>query len=404
MNLEYFISKRIALKTERTFSKLIVKIAIIGVMLSLAAMILSVGIIKGFKSEIQSKVRGFMGDVQIYRYDLNGSFEKAPFIPNPETLNFLKTHPQIAYFSAFATKPAIMIANDEVEGVTFKGVDRDYNWSFIEKNLMEGRVIKAQDTISNPILVSNYIAKRMKLKVGDRILLQFVQNPPKPRKFTLIGIYNVGIEQVDQGFVLGELSMIKQLNQWPNEYMGGIEVKLHDFKHIQEASNDIFKGLDENLRSRSILESNPEIFTWLDLLDVNTEILIVLMLIVGLINMITALLIMILEKTNMIGLLKALGARNSQIMRIFIYNILYLVGLGLILGNILGLGLAYLQIETKLIKLDQSNYYLDHVPVEIHWNDILFLNLLTLGIGIIVLSLPAILVKRISPIKALRFK
>ncbi len=404
MNLEYFISKRIAFKTERTYSKLIVKIAIIGVMLSLSVMILSAGIIRGFKTEIKAKVRGFMGDIQLYRADLSGPFDKAPFEPSSQTLAYLNKNPNIDSYYAFATKPAIMIANDEVEGLTFKGVEANYDWIFIAKNLVEGRVIQKQDSLNNPLLISKYVAQRMKLKLGDRVLLQFVQNPPKPRKFTIVGIYDIGIEQVDKGFVLGELKMIKQLNQWSDVQIGGYEIRVKDFEQLPAISQNFQDAIDPNLHARSILDSNPEIFTWLDLLDVNTEILFVLMLIVGLINMVTALLIMILEKTNMIGLLKALGATTAQIMRIFIYQILYMVGLGMLLGNVLGLGIAWLQSKTEFLKLDQSNYYLSHVPVEIHWSDILLLNLLTFGIGVLVLSLPAFLVKKISPIKALRFK
>lgn len=403
MNIAYFIAKRISVKSERTFSKLIVRIAIAGVMLSLAVMILSVAIIKGFKTEIQDKVRGFVGDVQIYRYDLNGSFEKSPFVPNDTTINYLKNNTQIQSYAPFATKPAIISANGEVEGINFKGVDSSYDWQFIQKHLISGKTIDFKASTPQ-ILVSSYTAKRLKLKVGDRFLMHFVQNPPKRRKFTLVGIYSVGIENVDKVFAIGDLKIISSVNNWPANQMGGIEVRIKDFSRLDTVANAIYDNLEMKLRSRSVKESTPEIFNWLSLLDVNTKVLLVLMMIVGVINMITALLIMILERTNMIGLLKALGLSNFNVMKIFLYNALYLVAIGLVLGNLLGLGLAALQHYTHIFKLEQTNYYLSYVPVEIHFLDVLLLNLATVVVCVTVLIIPAMLVSRISPLKAIRFK
>ena len=404
MNIEYFISRRIAIKSERTFSKLIVRIAIAGVMLSLAVMILSVAIITGFKTEIQDKVRGFIGDIQIYRYDLNGSFEKAPFVPNDTTLLRLKNNPNIASFYPFATKPAIIAVNEEVEGINFKGIDETYDWKFIRKHLVSGTIINFADQTKNQILISQYTANRLKLKLGDTFLMHFVQNPPKPRKFTIVGIYEIGIENIDKSFALGDINMIRGVNNWGPKQMGGIEVRIKDFSELKPVADEVYDNLEIKLRSRSVEESTPEIFTWLSLLDVNTRVLLILMMIVGVINMVTALLIMILERTTMIGLLKALGISNYSVMKIFLYNAIYLVGFGLVLGNILGLGLAFLQQYTHLFKLDQANYYLAHVPVEVHFMDVLLLNLATLVICSLVLLIPSMLVSRISPVKAIRFK
>lgn len=404
MNIEYFISRRIAIKSERTFSKLIVRIAIAGVMLSLAVMILSVAIITGFKTEIQDKVRGFIGDIQIYRYDLNGSFEKAPFVPNDTTLANLKNNPNIASFYPFATKPAIIAANEEVEGINFKGINENYDWKFIRKHLVSGTVINFADQTKNQILISKYTANRLKLKLGDSFLMHFVQNPPKPRKFTIVGIYDIGIENIDKSFAVGDIKIIRGVNNWKPNQMGGIEVRIKNFGNLRPVSDDVYANLEVRLRSRSVEESTPEIFTWLSLLDVNTRVLLILMMIVGVINMVTALLIMILERTTMIGLLKALGTSNYSVMKIFLYNAVYLVGLGLILGNIVGLGLAFLQQYTHLFKLDQTNYYLAHVPIEVHFMDVLLLNVATLVICSLVLLIPSMLVSRVSPVKAIRFK
>ncbi|KQC01994.1 ABC transporter permease [Pedobacter sp. Hv1] len=406
MNIEYFIAGRIAIKSERTFSKLIVRIAIAGVMLSLAVMILSIAIIKGFKTEIQDKVRGFIGDVQVYRYDLNGSFEKAPFVPNDTTINGFKSNPNIKSYYPFASIPAIISANNEVEGINFKGIDKTYDWDFIKKHLLAGRIINFADSTkaAQEILISDFTAKRLQLKVGDSFLMHFIKNPPKRRKLHIVGIYSVGIENIDKSFVLGSIDLIRSLNNWQPNQVGGIEIRINDFPNLKPIADHIYANLELKLRSRSVMESTPEIFTWLSLLDVNTRVLLVLMMIVGVINMITALMIMILERTTMIGMLKALGISNLSVMKIFLYNAIYLVGIGLVLGNILGLGLGYLQQYTQVFKLDQTNYYLSYVPIEIHFFDVLLLNIATIVVCFVVLIIPSMLVSRISPLKAIRFK
>ena len=406
MNFEYFIAGRIAIKSERPFSKLIVRIAIAGVMLSLAVMILTIAIIKGFKTEIQDKVRGYLGDVQITRYDLNNSFEHSPFVLDSETRKKLTNNPDVEYFYPFATKPAILSANDEIEGINFKGVDKTYNWDYIKQHIISGTIIDFTDSTAamQELLVSNYTANRLKLKTGDDFIMYFVQNQLRPRKFKIVGIYDIGVEDIDKSFVLGNLNIIKRLNNWKPGQIGGIEIRIKNFKAINKVSADIFESLPQNLRSFSIIENFPNIFTWLGLLDVNTRVLLILMLIVGVINMVTALLIMILERTNMIGMLKSFGASNWSIMRIFLYNAAYLIGIGLMLGNILGLGLGFFQQATHIFKLNQSSYFLAYAPIEFHFLDVLGLNVLTVLVCLIVLIIPSLLISKVSPLKAIRFK
>jgi lipoprotein-releasing system permease protein len=406
LNTEYFIAGRIAIKSERTFSKLIVRIAIIGVMLSLAVMMLSIGIIKGFKTEIQDKVRGYIGDIRIFKYDLNNSFELSPFVPSVETINNLKKNPEVVYFQPYATKPAIISANDEVEGINFKGIDSTFNWDYIKKHMISGSVLNFSDSASatKQIMISQFTANRLKLKVGDKFIMHFVQNPPRRRPFTIVGIYSIGVEEIDKNFVLGDLNLIRKLNEWKPNEIGGIEVRIKNFSKLKATSTGIYEGLEIKLKSESVQDYFPAIFTWLSLLDVNTKVLLVLMMVVGVINMITALLIMILERTNMIGMLKAFGMTDLSVMKIFLYNALYLVGLGLLLGNALGLGLAFLQTQTHIFKLDQTSYYLAYVPMEIHLLDVVFLNICTAAVCLIVLILPSLLVSKISPLKAIRFK
>ncbi|WP_276089085.1 FtsX-like permease family protein [Pedobacter sp. JY14-1] len=406
MNTSYFIASRIAVKSNRTFSKLIVRIAIAGVMLSLAVMMLSVAIIKGFKTEIREKVRGYIGDIRIFKFDLNNSFELSPFIPDPETIRNLRKNPEVVYFQPYATKPAILSANDQVEGINFKGVDKTYHWDFIRKHLVSGTVINFADSAQamKQIMISRFTASRLNLKTGDSFIMHFVQDPPRKRPFKIVGIYDIGVEEIDKTFVIGDINLIRRLNNWKPGEIGGLEVRIRDFSKLAETSTGIYENLEMKLKSESVQEYFPAIFTWLSLLDVNTRVLLVLMMIVGVINMITALLIMILERTNMIGLLKSLGMGNVSIMKIFLYNALYLVGIGLLLGNLLGLGVGILQHYTHIFKLDQSSYYLAYVPVEFHFTDVLLLNLATIIICTLVLILPSMLVSRISPLKAIRFK
>ncbi|SDZ99587.1 ABC transporter permease [Pedobacter hartonius] len=406
MNTEYFIARRIAIKSERTFSKLIVRIAISGVMLSLAVMMLSVAIIKGFKTEIQEKVRGYVGDVRIFKLDLNNSFELTPFVPSSKTISDLKNNKNIVYFQSYATKPAIISANEEVEGINFKGIDRNFNWAYITKHLVTGRTIDFTDSVkaTKEIMISAFTANRLKLKTGDTFIMYFVQNPPRKRPFKIVGIYDIGVEEIDKGFVLGDINIIRRLNNWEPDQIGGIEIRLKNFSQLQPVSDEIYANLEIKLKSESVQEYFPNIFTWLSLLDINTKVLLILMMIVGVINMITALLIMILERTNMIGMLKAFGMTDYSVMKVFLYNAVYLVGIGLLLGNVLGLGLGFIQQFTHVFKLNQSSYYLSYVPIEFHLTDVLLLNLATLVICLVVLIVPSMLVSRVSPLKAIRFK
>ncbi len=382
------------------------RIAILGIMLGLAVMILSVAIVKGFKGEIREKVRGFSGDIQVLKLDLNSSFENSPYVMNSTTLRTLRANSEIAYIQPFATKPGIINANNEVEGVVLKGVDSTYNWDYIGNVLSSGKVIDFSDRAAamRQIMISRYTADRLKLKVGDDFLMYFVQEPLRKRKFEIVGIYDLGVEEVDRMYVLGDISLIRRLNEWSPQEVGGYELRVKDFGTLDRVSQQVYDDLDISLKSYSIREIYPTIFEWLNLLDVNTQVILVLMLAVAVINMISALLIIILERTNMIGLLKALGSTNWSIRKIFLYNAAYLIGYGMLLGNILGIGLAVFQDRTHFFELDQASYYISFVPVQLEVADILLLNAGTLIICILVMIVPSMLVTRISPVKAIAFQ
>ena len=406
MNFASFIASRISFRSKRTFSKMIVRIAITGIMLGLGVMILSVAIVKGFKSEVREKIRGFAGDIQVSKLDLNTSYENSPFATNDTFITKCRANKSITHVAPYATKSGIIKANSQIEGVLMKGVDKTYNWHFIQQMLVAGRVIDFKDSVEaqKQILISQYTANRLKLKLGDDILMYFVQEPLRKRKFKIVGIFDIGVEEVDKTFVIGDLSLIRRLNSWKDNEIGGYEVSVNDFDNLTAINSNIGDIIPTSLKAVTVTESYQTVFEWLQLLDVNTRIILILMLAVAVINMISALLIMILERTSMIGMFKAMGATNRQIQQIFLTNAFYLIGFGLILGNLFGIGLGLLQYKTHLFKLDQTNYYMKFVPIQIDWADIVLLNAGTLVICLLVLVIPSTLVSRISPVKAIRFK
>lgn len=406
MNLTAFIAHRITFQSKRSFSKLSVRIAILGIMLSLSVMILAVAVVKGFKTEIREKIRGFSGDIILIKYDLNSSYENSPFSLGADTLKKLQNLPDIQYAYPYAIKPGIINTDNEIEGVVLKGVDKSFNWDFFKKILVEGKVIDFTDSLAarKQILISQHIANRLKLKVGDDFLMYFVQENLRKRPFKIVGIYNLGVEEVDKTYVIGDLSIIKRLNNWKDSQVGGYEIRVKDFDKLESANSRVSDNIGFRLRAFSITEWYQTIFQWLSLLDINTQVILILMMAVAVINMISALLIIILERTNMIGILKALGSSNWRIQKIFLSNAAYLIGFGLLLGNILGIGLGLLQSYTHFFELDQVSYYMSFVPVQLELADIIFLNAGTLVVCLLVLIIPSMLVTRISPVKAITFK
>lgn len=406
MSFSSFIASRITFQSKRTFSKLIVRIAIVGIMLGLGVMILSLAVVRGFKQEIREKMRGFAGDIQVVKYDLNESYENSPFDEDTKFEKQALSRHLITHVMPFATKPGIIRAKDEIEGVVLKGVEKSYDWTFFKKIMITGKVIDFTDSVAaqKQIMISQQTADRLKLKVGDNILMYFVQEPLRKRPFKICGIYSSGVEEVDKTYVVGALSLIQRLNDWSPNQIGGYELRVDDFDRLNEAASYLDNILPVKLKAYTILQTYPTIFEWLRLLDTNTVVMLVLMLAVAVINMISALLIMILERTSMIGMFKAMGATNWSLQKIFLYNAFYLVGVGLLLGNLLGFGLGYLQLITHFFKLDPASYYMSFVPVQFNWLDAVLLNLGTLVICFLVLIIPSTLVTKISPVKAIRFK
>lgn len=407
MSFELFIARRMAFGSRRSFSAFIIRIAIVAVALSVAVMIATSAIVSGFQDEISRKVFGFWGHIHIFPYDLNSSSEDInPISREQDFIPVLNKTEGIKHVQVYANKAGIVKTENDIEGLVLKGISDDFDWSFFQGFLVEGATFSTTDsTKSNAILISQTTARRLRLKVGDNALVYFVQEPPRVRKFEISGIYKTGLEEYDEKYALIDIRHIQRLNQWDETQVGGFEVLINDVTQLDTLSNYInYDLLGSELQAVNMRQMNPNIFEWLDLQNMNEYIILALMIFVAIINMITALLILILERTNMIGILKAIGASNFSIRRLFLYNAALIIGAGLFLGNLIGLGLCLLQQKYGFIQLDEESYYLSTVPVTINWLSILYINVGAMFICLLALIIPSYLVSTINPIKAIRFK
>jgi lipoprotein-releasing system permease protein len=415
LNTERFIAQRIINGSGNTnrLSKPVIRISVLGIALGLAVMILTVAIITGFQKEIRNKLIGFGSHIQISNYDNNASDEDQAIDKNQAFIEELKNNPEINHIQIYATKSGIIKTKTDNEGVMLKGIGKDYDWKFIHENLRAGTVFTVSDSgISRNIVISKYLSDKLGLKVDDKMTIYFLTKKTdstythyqqRVKVFYISGIYETGFEDVDKRLVLVDLKQIQRLNYWNDDQIGGFEIALNDYKNIDEIGSEINEKVGQTLIAQTIKEVNPTIFSWLDLQDMNAVIVITLMILVASINMISALLILILERTNMIGILKALGAKNSSIQKIFLINAMYLIGRGLIWGNVIGISIALIQQHFGIIKLDQATYYVSVVPININIIHILLLNGGTLLCCLLMLIIPSFIVTKITPVKAIRF-
>jgi lipoprotein-releasing system permease protein len=411
LNLEYFIAKRIFFRQKKNTTTSIVNLAVAGIALGLSIMILSIAIVTGFKKEIQNKVIGFGSHIIIENLGTNSSFEAAPISKNQVFYSQLPKINGIKHIQRFATKAGIIKTNDAIEGTILKGVDTDFDWSFFQKYLEEGNILKIDTSQrSNEILISRSIANILKIKLYDEINIYFIQEPPKVRKFKITGIYNTGLGEYDKMYLICDIKHIQRLSSWSSDKISGFEVLIDDFDKIDEMQNVVFSKAGNiffddgsKLNVKSIKETNPAIFEWLELTNMNVQIILILMTLVAGINMISGLLIIILERTNMIGILKALGANNFSIRKVFLYNSFFFIGKGFLWGNLIGVGLSLIQLSFNIIPLEPTTYYLTSVPINLNITHILILNLVSMLIVFLMMLLPAILISYIEPIKAIKF-
>ena len=433
MNFEFFIAKRLAAAGKRNFSRMIIRIAIIAIALSLTVMIAATALIEGFQNQISSKIFGFWGHIHITDTSLSRSFDAMPinaqqnFYPDLDTIRAIpyraplsifgkeleqyrvdrKTHGGIRHIQVFAHNPGIIKTQDQIEGIIIKGVGQDFDWANLENYLQEGRPIEfPADGLSRDIIISRQTADRLRLKVGDSFEVNFIESGEQlRRKYTVCGIYKTGLEEYDQKFALVDIRQLQQVLGWREDQVGGFEVFIDDIRDMDIINEYIYlEVIPGDLYSETIRDKFPAIFDWLGLQDINEVVILVLMLIVALINMVTALMILILERTNMIGILKALGQRDWSIRKIFLYQAAYIIATGLLWGNFIGLGLCWIQKKFELVRLSEADYYLSVAPVEFNVWTILLLNAGTLLVVVLFLIIPSYLVTSITPVKAIRFK
>ena len=433
MNLEYFIARKVAAAGQKSFSRLIIRIAIIAIALCLTVMIVATSLIRGFKTEISNKIFGFWGHIHIMDTNVNRSFEATPinknqtFYPHLDTIasigylgrpTFLgrdtggdlvrkQTNGGIKHIQMFAYKPGIIKTKKEIEGIVLKGIGRDYDWENLKEYLIAGDTIQfPTDKASEDIIISEQTANRLELGVGKQFIVHFIKGKSQlKRRFRVSGIYKTGLEEYDRKFALVDIRRVQALLGWEEDMIGGFEVYIDDIDDLVEINEFIYiEELPNNLFSQTIRDKFPSIFEWLALQDINEIVILILMIIVALINMVTALMILILERTNMIGIMKALGSTNWSIRKIFLYYAAYIIGIGLFWGNLIGLLFCFLQKKFEFIRLSEADYYLSVAPIELNLWTILMLNIGTLVITVLFLIIPSYLVTSITPVKAIRFK
>ena len=413
MNTEYFISKRIIKSAEENkgFSSGITGIAVASIALGLIVMIVAVSVVTGFKNEIRNKIIGFGSHIQIVNYDSNISYETAPINAYPSYLEDIEVNKEIKHLQPFSIKAGIVKTNENIEGLVLKGVDKQFSWSFFETSLIDGKIPEYSDTIlSNDVLISKYLSSRLGLKTGDDIQMWFVMENPRFRKFTVCGIYETSLQDFDKTYAFADIKHIQRLNNWDEDQISGYEIIISDFDKLGQITDElrditggeIFED-GTRLKITNIVEKYPQIFDWLNLQDLNVIILIVLMLVVAGFNMISGLIIIILERTNMIGILKALGAENLFIRRIFLYQAGYLILRGLFWGNIIGITLCIIQYKFEILKLDPSSYYLSTVPVNLSLIHLFIINIVTAITIFLFMLVPSRIVSTISPARAIKF-
>ncbi|MBV4358613.1 ABC transporter permease [Pinibacter aurantiacus] len=410
MNISSFIAGRIAFNKQRSFSRFIIRLAIAATAISVAAMIVTIGFTNGFQHAISQKIFDFWGHIRVQHFEPSkvSIAEELPIQKNDTVYSTLKKNPDVETVQAFATKNAILKTSEGMEGVLFKGIEKDYAFKNVQSFLVEGRWPSFPDSsYSNDIVLSTYTAKQLNLKLNDPILVFFIQSDgsqPRARKLKVCGIYKTGIEDYDNKIAIGDLRLIQRLNDWKNDEIGGYEIFLKDYKKMDSVNNDIFYQLPQMWNSRTMRDIYPNIFDWLNLQDKTIEIVIIIMIIVAVLNLITCLLILVLERTRMVGVLKAIGAPDSMIQNIFLYNATLITIGGILIGNVIVLLFCWLQNKYGFISLPEETYYISKAVIDIEWWHVVLVNAGTLLVCFLVLIIPTFIVKRIQPVKAIQFR
>ena len=410
MNLEYFIAKRLitAKDYKSSISAPIIKIAISAIAIGIIMMLVSVATGIGLQQKIRDKVSAFNGQIIISNYDNNNS--EVTLIPISKKQDFypsFKSVPEVSHIQAIASKAGIIRTENAFEGIIFKGVGADYDWNNIKEYLVEGKLPDFSKTLNEDVIISRFLANRLNLKIGDSFNTFFIKEEqgkmPNSRRFKITGIFNSGFQNFDATYLIGDIRHIQRINKWTPDQVGAFEVFVKDFKNIKITGDQIYDQTSSSLDTKTIIEKYSYIFDWLQLFDFNIIVILVVMILVATINMVVALLVLILERTQMIGILKALGTNNWSVRKIFLYNAFYLIIRGLFWGNLIGISILLIQQQFGVVQLNPENYYVNQAPVYINWVYVVLLNLMTIVICFLVLLIPSYIITKISPVKAIRF-
>ena len=414
VRLSLFLARRIYRETDggQQVSRPAVLIAMIGIAIGLAVMIIAVAVVIGFKSEVRNKVVGFGSHIQISNFDAVRSYETHPVVVNDSMVSALSANPQVKHVQRYSTKPGMIKTDDAFQGMVLKGVGPEYDMDFFREHLVEGEIPAFSDTVSNnQVIISKEMADRLKLKLGDKIYTYYIQDDIRARRLTVKGIYQTNFSEYDNLFLLTDLYMVNRLNNWQPEQFSGVELQVRDYDKLEDITYGIAVDTDNKKDAlggtyyvQSIEQLSPQIFAWLDLLDLNVWVILILMIGVAGFTMISGLLIIIIERTQMIGILKALGANNRTIRKVFLWFSVFLIGKGMLWGNVIGITFCVLQSQFGIFKLDPETYYVDTVPVSVNIWIFILLNVGTLLASVLMLVGPSFLITKIDPASSMRYE
>ena len=404
MNISFFLSQKLIPKNSNRVSKPVVSISIVSVALGICILLLTFAITTGFRNEIRNKVIGFGSHIEVAHFDNNFSYESSPIFINTDLIASIEQIEGVVNVQPFTTKAGIVKTENEVEGVVFKGIDSRYDSTFFVKNLVSGMFLSISDSAtSNDVIVSETLAKKLQLDVGQKLTAFFIQNPVRQRVFTIKGIYNTGLGVYDKTYIVCDMAHLQKLNGWKNDCVGGLEIIINDFNKLYSIDNQVKDVLPYDMLSSTIIDQHGDIFDWIRLFDQNVFILVFLVIIITGVSLISTQLILSLEHISTIGLLKALGCTTSTIRNLFLFLSAKILGLGLLFGNAIGLLFCFLQHHFQLITLNPDNYYVSYVPIDVQWVQVVFINVGAVLISFAVLLIPAHFVaRRTSAITALR--
>ena len=407
MSAQKFIADRFFSLQKENLSSTVMRLAVTSVALAIIVMLIAWAVVVGFKNQIRDKVIGFVAPIHVQALDKNESVEETPFQLDSLLVSRLDAIDGISHYQMVANKAGMIKTEDEIQGVVLKGVDQDYDWTYFSQCLIDGEPPKyAAGERSTEVLVSKIIADKMLLAVGDDVRVWFIDkdNQARGRKFTVKGIFETGLYEFDERFVFADLNQIRKLNGWGDDECGLMEIALDDKADVYQVNEKLYYALPTHLASYTARQSNSQVFDWLDLLDTNVWLIMALMILVAGITVISMLLIIIIERTSTIGLLKAMGANNKFVREVFLRRSLRILLIGMLIGNVIGLGFCFLQQYTGFIKLDAATYYLSAVPIELHFSTVVFINLGTFALWLLMLLIPTSVINRISPVKSIQFE